>query len=117
MSEVSEGSGPVHVGPRASSDGGAPVSGALAIVLAVVAVVAGFFILRSISDDGDKQFDLQSADDGGTGGDDEHRRDLDARRRRPRRRPCHTSPPPHRRPTAPQWSSPTPTASAARRRR
>jgi hypothetical protein len=36
----------------------------LAIVLAVLAVVAGFFILRSISGDEKKQFDLQSA---GTG--------------------------------------------------
>ncbi len=36
--------------PRAS-DGGAPVSGALAIVLAVIAVVAGFLILRSIGND------------------------------------------------------------------
>jgi hypothetical protein len=38
--------------PRAG-DGGAPASGALAIVLAVVAVVAGFLILRSINDDDD----------------------------------------------------------------
>lgn len=40
------------------SDGGAPVSGALAIVLAVVAVVAGFLILRSISDGGDQPLDF-----------------------------------------------------------
>ena len=52
--DVPEGSGPGPVGrrPRAG-DGGAPVSGALAIVLAVVAVVAGFLILRSINDDDD----------------------------------------------------------------
>jgi LytR cell envelope-related transcriptional attenuator len=46
------GSGPVGRRPRAG-DGGAPASGALAIVLAVVAVVAGFLILRSINDDDD----------------------------------------------------------------
>lgn len=37
--------------PGRSGDGGAPVTGALAIVLAVVAVVAGFLILRTISGD------------------------------------------------------------------
>jgi len=64
MSDVGDGSGPVPRRTPRSADGGAPVSGALAIVLAVVAVVAGFFILRSISGDEKKQFDLQSA---GTG--------------------------------------------------
>lgn len=64
MSDVGDGSGPVPRRTPRSSEGGAPVSGALAIVLAVVAVVAGFFILRSISGDDEKQFDLQSA---GTG--------------------------------------------------
>jgi hypothetical protein len=64
MSDVADGSGPVQRRTPRSADGGAPVSGALAIVLAVVAVVAGFFILRSISGDDKKQFDLQSA---GTG--------------------------------------------------
>ncbi|MDW3214816.1 MAG: LytR C-terminal domain-containing protein [Ilumatobacteraceae bacterium] len=52
MTDVPDGSGQI---PRRSprvGDGGAPVSGALAIVLAVVAVVAGFLILRSISDGG-----------------------------------------------------------------
>ena len=49
--DVPDGSGPVSRRPRAG-DGGAP-SGALAIVLAVVAVVAGFLILRSINDDDD----------------------------------------------------------------
>ena len=53
MSDVSDGSGPVQRRAPRSTDGGAPVSGALAIVLAIVAVVAGFLILRSISDDGD----------------------------------------------------------------
>jgi hypothetical protein len=52
--DVPEGSGPGPVGrrPRAG-EGGAPASGALAIVLAVVAVVAGFLILRSVNDDDD----------------------------------------------------------------
>ena len=73
MSDVADGSGPSHGATPRSADGGAPVSGALAIVLAVVAVVAGFFILRSISGDDKKQFDLQSAgtgapaDDGNNG--------------------------------------------------
>ncbi len=52
MTDVPDGSGQI---PRRSpriGDGGAPVSGALAIVLAVVAVVAGFLILRSLSDGG-----------------------------------------------------------------
>ena len=64
MSDVADGSGPVPRRAPRTADGGAPVSGALAIVLAVIAVVAGFFILRSISGDEEKQFDLQSA---GTG--------------------------------------------------
>jgi hypothetical protein len=53
-SDLPEGAGPGPVGrrPRAGS-GGAPASGALAIVLAIVAVVAGFLILRSINDDDD----------------------------------------------------------------
>jgi hypothetical protein len=53
MSDVSDGSGPVPRRTPRTTDGGAPVSGALAIVLAIVAVVAGFLIFRSISDDGD----------------------------------------------------------------
>ena len=56
MSDVADGSGPVPRRSPRSSDGGAPVSGALAIVLAVVAVVAGFFILRSISGDDKKRW-------------------------------------------------------------
>jgi hypothetical protein len=64
MSDVADGSGPVPRRAPRTADGGAPVSGALAIVLAVIAVVAGFFILRSISGDDKRQFDLQSA---GTG--------------------------------------------------
>jgi hypothetical protein len=58
MTDVSDGSG--HM-PRRSpriSDGGAPVSGGLAIALAVVAVVAGFLILRSISDSGNESADF-----------------------------------------------------------
>ena len=68
MSDVADGSGPVPRRSPRSSDGGAPVSGALAIVLAVIAVVAGFFILRSISGDDKKQFDLQSAGTGAPSG-------------------------------------------------
>lgn len=58
MTDVPDGSGQI---PRRSprvGDGGAPVSGALAIVLAVVAVVAGFLILRSISDGGAESADF-----------------------------------------------------------
>ena len=68
MSDVGDASGPVPRRTPRSSDGGAPVSGALAIVLAVIAVVAGFFILRSISGDEKKQFDLQSAGTGAPAG-------------------------------------------------
>ena len=68
MSDVADGSGPVPRRAPRTADGGAPVSGALAIVLAVVAVVAGFFILRSISGDDEKQFDLQSAGTGAPAG-------------------------------------------------
>ncbi len=76
MTDVPDGSGQI---PRRSprvGDGGAPVSGALAIVLAVVAVVAGFLILRSISDGGTDTADFpepgagvtseQAPDDEGT---------------------------------------------------
>jgi hypothetical protein len=50
--EVSEGAAPgPGRRPSRSGEGGAPVSGALTIVLAVVAVVAGFLILRSITND------------------------------------------------------------------
>ncbi len=66
MTDVPDGSGQI---PRRSSriaEGGAPISGALAIVLAVVAVVAGFLILRSISDGGERALDFgpQGADAG-----------------------------------------------------
>ena len=50
MSDAPDESGPIQRRTPRASDGGAPVSGALAIVLAVVAVVAGFLILKSISD-------------------------------------------------------------------
>jgi hypothetical protein len=65
MTDVSEGSGPIPRRTPRASDGGAPVSGALAIVLAVVAVVAGFLILRSISGDEEQQLGIPS-DGGGT---------------------------------------------------
>lgn len=75
MSDVPDGSGPV---PRRTSrvgDGGAPVSGALAMVLAAIALVAGFFILRSISDGGEQSLDLPGTGSaveqpGGDGSDD-----------------------------------------------
>jgi hypothetical protein len=70
MSDVSDGSGPVQRRAPRSSDGGAPVSGALAIVLAVIAVVAGFLILRSISDGGDTQLGIPS-EEGGTNSPDD----------------------------------------------
>ena len=57
MTDVPDGSGQIPRRPRVG-DGGAPVSGALAIVLAVVAVVAGFLILRSISDGGAESADF-----------------------------------------------------------
>ncbi len=50
MSDATDGSGPIPRRVPRAGDGGAPVSGALAIVLAVVAIVAGFLILKSISD-------------------------------------------------------------------
>jgi hypothetical protein len=58
MSDVPDGSGPVPRRTTRVSDGGAPVSGALAMALAAVALVAGFFILRSISDGGEQSLDL-----------------------------------------------------------
>ncbi len=71
MTDVPDGSGQI---PRRSprvSDGSAPVSGALAIVLAVVAVIAGFLILRSISDGGEQTADFPepgAAQSGGPSG-------------------------------------------------
>jgi hypothetical protein len=71
MSDMTDASGQM---PRRSprvGDGGAPVSGAVAIVLALVAVVAGFLILNSISDGGDDALDFPpdtaSGSDQGTG--------------------------------------------------
>lgn len=58
MSDVPDGSGPVPRRTTRVGDGGAPVSGALAMALAAVALVAGFFILRSISDGGEQSLDL-----------------------------------------------------------
>lgn len=53
-----DGSGQIPRRTGRLGDGSAPVSGALAIVLAVVAVVAGFLILNSLSGDGDEQADF-----------------------------------------------------------
>ena len=64
MTDGHDGSGQMPRRATRVGDGGAPVTGALAIVLAVVAVVAGFLILRSISDGGE-----QSLDFGGVGSD------------------------------------------------
>lgn len=59
MTEVPDGSGPIPRRTSRAADGGAPVSSALAIGLAVVALVAGFFILRSISGDEQRQLGVQ----------------------------------------------------------
>ena len=75
MTDGPDGSGQI---PRRSTrvgDGRAPVTGALAIVLAVVAVVAGFLILRSISDGGEQSLDFDgtgssSSDEQPSGDDD-----------------------------------------------
>lgn len=67
MTDVPDGSGQIPRRGARASDGGAPFGGALAIVLAVVAVVAGFLILRSLSDDGGSLAGPSAgADDGGT---------------------------------------------------
>jgi hypothetical protein len=69
MTDVPDGSGPI---PRRSprvSDGGAPVSGALAMVLAAVAVIAGFFILRSISGNGEQTADFPDSGISASNGD------------------------------------------------
>lgn len=58
MTDVPDGSGQIPRRAPRVGDGSAPVSGALAMVLAVVAVIAGFFILRSISDNGDATADF-----------------------------------------------------------
>lgn len=64
-SEVPEGVVPSPDRPsRRGGEGGAPVSGALTIVLAVIAVVAGFLILRAITNDGDGDSSLPSSPGG-----------------------------------------------------
>ena len=68
MSEMTDASGQMPRRPRVS-DGGAPVTGALAIVLALVAVVAGYLILNSISDGGDAPLDFPVS--GGAAGSDD----------------------------------------------
>ncbi len=59
MTDVPEGSGSIPRRMPRATDGGAPVGSALAIALAVVALVAGFFILRSISGDEQRQLGVQ----------------------------------------------------------
>lgn len=69
MTDVPDSSGQIPRRPRVS-DGTAPVTGGLAIVLAVVAVVVGFLILRSISDSGAQSADFPAqagtGDEGGS---------------------------------------------------
>lgn len=65
MTDVPDGSGQIPRRTTRINDGGAPVSGALAIALAVVAVIAGFLILRSISDSGNESADFPAAGDSG----------------------------------------------------
>jgi len=66
-SDVPEGAAPAPGRrPSRSSDGGAPVTGALTIVLAIVAVVAGFLILRSISNDDDGDDGTDATEEDGT---------------------------------------------------
>lgn len=74
MTDVPDGSGQIPRRSPRMGEGGAPVSGALAIVLAVVAVLAGFLILRTISDSGEISADFpdpeggSAAVDGGSDG-------------------------------------------------
>ncbi len=58
MSDVPDGSGQIQRRVPRSTETGSPVSGALAIGLAVIAVVAGFLILRSISGDDEQQLGI-----------------------------------------------------------
>ncbi len=73
MSDMTDASGQMPRRNPRVGDGGAPVSGAVAIVLALVAVVAGFLILNSISNGGDDALDFpvgtsNGSDDGGDAG-------------------------------------------------
>jgi hypothetical protein len=61
MSDGPDGSGQIQ--RRRVGDGGAPVSGGLAMVLAAIALIAGFFILRSISDSGEQSLDFNGSGD------------------------------------------------------
>ena len=70
MSDLSDASGQMPRRPRVS-DGGAPVSGALAIILALVAVVAGYLILRSITDNGESALDFPASESGAVSGSDD----------------------------------------------
>ena len=68
MSDMTDASGPMPRRNPRVGDGGSPVSGAVAIVLALVAVVAGFLILNSISDGGDNALDFPVDSSNGSGG-------------------------------------------------
>jgi hypothetical protein len=61
MTDVPDGSGQIPRRTTRVGDGGSPVSGAVAMALAAIALVAGFFILRSISDGGEQGLDLPGA--------------------------------------------------------
>lgn len=70
MSDMSDASGQMPRRSPRMGDGGAPVSGAVAIVLALVAVVAGFLILNSISEGGDAALDFPADESSGDDGSD-----------------------------------------------
>lgn len=69
MSDMTDASGQMPRRNPRVGDGGSPVSGAVAIVLALVAVVAGFLILNSISDGGDNALDFPVDTSNSSGGD------------------------------------------------
>ena len=120
MTDVPE--GPAGVEPERGSrrsqrvgDSGSPVGSTLSIVLAVVAVIAGFLILRAITDDDDDggATDLVTpgteAPERATAPRPQRWRRASPRRRRAGRRRCRRA-----RRRARRSSSPTPAASAAR---
>jgi len=70
MSDMTDASGQMPRRNPRVGDGGAPVSGAVAIVLALVAVVAGFLILNAISNGGDDALDFPVTTSDSAGDDD-----------------------------------------------
>lgn len=63
--DAPDASGPMPRRVPRSGGNAAPVSGGLAMVLAAIAMVAGFFILRSISDGGEQSLDVPGVGDSG----------------------------------------------------